>query len=198
MGRADESLSKFLEVLDRAAPSAVRTLSRELGIPRRAAGDALAAAAGLGLCGLARHRRKRPSDPDAAAGVVAKFGRPVDLAAPEAGLPAHLGKPGLSARLGGLLGDAGPKAAAWIAGRRARGAEEAVGRALAASMSLVLGALEEALDRAAIAELVAGVPEEPLEDPSRLARGRAPSAKAYRHVARHGRSFLARALGLGG
>jgi hypothetical protein len=122
----------------------------------------------------------------------------VDLDAPEIGIPAHLARRELSPRLGGLLGDAGPKAAEWVAKRTHAEASETVGKAVAATTPLVLGALEEALGPLEMQDWLAGVPEAPLEDPDALLAPDGEPAQAFRAIARHGRPFWMRALGLAG
>ena len=51
----------YLGVLKHAAPQAVDVLRKECGLGRRAAAEAFAAMAGMGLAGLARHQRDRKS-----------------------------------------------------------------------------------------------------------------------------------------
>jgi hypothetical protein len=184
----------FFRTLDRAAPRAVRALARELSIPRRAAAEALGAAAGLSLAGLARHQRRRPEDKTAALGVIAKYGRAADIEAPDVGITAHLARPELSPRLGGLLGDTGPKAAAWLAGRSPGESAEVAGRALAAAAPLVLGALSGVGPPDAVAAWIATVPEAPLDDPAALGAGSGDPAALFRRVRRAGLPWWQRLL----
>jgi hypothetical protein len=184
--------------LSPAAPRAIRALCRELSLPRRAAAEALAAAAALGVAGLARHQRRRPNDARAAVGVVKKFGRPMDLAAPDIGITAHLARPELSPRLGGLLGEGGPLAARWIARRSPGTGEEAAGRALAATTPLVLGALADAVEPAALTEWLVGVDDRAADDPDALLEAEGDPPELFRRLRRLGEPWWVRALGLSG
>jgi hypothetical protein len=198
MGPRGHPRQAFLRTIQKAAPLAVRTLERELKIDRRTAGEAFAAAAALTLAGLARHQRRRPLQGTAAYQVVKKFGRPADLKAPELGIPAHLARRSLSPRLGGLLGDAGPKAAAWLAARRPGATPEQVGKAMAAVAPLVLGALREEVEAVALTEWLAKVPEAPLEDPAALLAVVGDPSDAFLRLRRMGQSWWERTLGLSG
>jgi uncharacterized protein DUF937 len=193
----DQPRRAFLRRLGRAAPGAVRALSRELSMPKKAAAEALAAAAGLGLAGLSRHQKKRPQDSRAAVAVVKKYGRPADLAAPDLGISAHLSRPEISPRLGGLLGDAGPRAATWLAERTGT-TPDAAGRALAAATPLVLGALGDAVEPATLTEWLARVPDSPLDDPGALLAANGDPSDAFRRLRRFGAPWWMRTLGLSG
>ena len=108
-------LTRYAARLARAAKTAVPALVEETGLDRAAASAAFATACALTLSGLARHQRRRPDDAAAARTVVEKYGRPADLDAVALAVRAHLADPRLDARVGGLLGDAGPRAVAWLA-----------------------------------------------------------------------------------
>ena len=176
----------YASLVARAGRGAVPALVGALGLPRRAAAEAFGAAAGLVLAGLARHRRRRADDARAAAGVVEKYGRPADVDAPAIAVGAHLGRPAREARLGGLLGDAGPRATAWIA-TRTGAAADVVSRALAASAPIALGALKAAAGDERLEALLDRAGEAPLEAPERLAAEQGPAAAAFRAGRRAGR-----------
>jgi hypothetical protein len=189
-----ETGERFVRVLGRAMPKAVRTLSSELEMPRETAAETTAAAAGLALAGLAHHQRRRPRNARAAIDVVRKFGRPADVDAPELGIRAQLAREDLSPRLGGLLGDAGPSAAAWIASRTGS-SEQAVSRALAAVMPLVLGALGRTLSARDLADWLSHMPEDALDEPDRLLLPDGAPAETYLALRHRGHRWWQRLLG---
>ena len=132
----DDPLRSYLGILERAAPTTVRVLQRELGLSRRAAAEILGAVSAVVPAGLARHTRRRPNEPWSAVEVVQKYGRPADLDAPELGMGGRLDGEPASARLGGLLGDAGPVLVTWLA-NRGDAPEEDTARALTAVAPIV-------------------------------------------------------------
>src|SRR5262245_59247639 len=133
----------YLDALEPAAPGAAKALRRQGRLSRGGAADALAAAGALLPLALARHQRKRTAEPQAARGVIQKYGRTAALGDPAPVLRERLADPDLNARLGGLLADDGPRAAAWLAPRSGDDAA-ALGRAVAACAPLVLAALGKA------------------------------------------------------
>lgn len=181
----------YTSLLARASKRAVPALSEHLHVPRDAAAEAFGATAGLVLAGLARHQHRRPGDPRAAPSVLEKYGRPADVDAPEIAIGAHLARPGLDARLGGLLGDAAGTASRWLAARTGE-TEDAMSRALAASAPLALGALCSATANGELASWLANVSEASLESPDRLLDAKDPSASAFRRVRQAGRPWLSR------
>lgn len=147
--------------------------------------------------GLSRHMRRRPHQPQAAVDVVRKYGRPRDLDAPELGISGRAERDRLSPRLGGLLGDAGPRAARWIAERTTLD-EEAAGRTLAVLAPIALGALAVALDGREISDWLATHPDHALTHPERLLEANGEPAAIYRRMRRRGDPWPSRVLGLGG
>jgi hypothetical protein len=184
----------YLERLAAAAPAAARTLRRHGRLSRAGAAEALAAAAALLPAALARHRRKRGKEPSAALDVIARHGRPAALADPQALLVERLADPETNPRLGGLLGDDGPRAAAWLAKRTGDEAER-LGRALGCVAPLVLGALGGAATPEQLVAWLARQDEAPLAEPERLAGGgAAESAAAFRALRRRAFPWWSRAL----
>lgn len=163
-----------------AGRRAVPELARGTGLASRPAAAAYAAAAAAVLAGLARHAARR-GGPDTAVAVIAKWGRPADVAAPALAVAAHLSRPDLHPRLGGLLGDDADRVCAWLASRYG-GEAGAHGRALAASAPLVLGALDPA--PAALAHLLAGVEPEALDAPEAWPRARGAVGAVFRRLSR--------------
>jgi hypothetical protein len=186
-----EPVDRYVARLGRSAPAAARTLARRLGLSRAAAAEAFAGAGSLVVAGLARHGRRR--GPGAVRDVLAKYARPADLGAPALAVGAHLSRPDLSARLGGLLGDGGPRFCGWLASRR-RADAGALERALAACAPLALGALDECLGSEGESTLPERFPEDVLDEPSRLVGGDDPSARLFRRLARSGLPWFARVL----
>ncbi len=197
MGRSDDPTSRYVSLLARAGKSAVPEMSRRLGISRAAAGEAFGASAGLVLAGLARHQRRRVGDPAAASAVVEKYGRPADVDAPDIAVGAHLARPSLNPRLGGLLGDAAQRACAWLSARTGE-SPDALGRAIAASAPLALGALGTATsaEGAPLRPLLDAVPEDsnPLDEPGRLLEPSGPCADAFRRLRHAGSPWFSRLL----
>ena len=183
----------YLERLAAAAPMAAKALRRHGRLSRGGAADALAAAGALIPAALARHRRKRAAEPSAALEVIARHGQPAALADPRALLAERLADPDTTARLGGLLGDDGPRAAAWLAARTGDEAEP-LGRALAAAAPLVLGALADAAPAEALLAWLARQDELPLAEPDRLAGGAGGAAAAFRALRRRAFPWWKRAL----
>jgi hypothetical protein len=184
-------LERYAALLARAGRTAVPALSRRLALSRRAAAEAFATSAGLVLAGLSRHQSRRAGD--AGAAVLEKYARPADLDSPRIAVEAHVDRPRLDVRLGGLWGDAGEKAVRWLVARTGAG-EAALARALAASAPLALGALARAAPPGDLVRVLAGVPSDPLDDPDRLL-GPGPCSHAYRRVRRGARPLLARLVG---
>ncbi len=110
---------------------------------RRAVARAVALAAALLPCALARHRLRRDGDLNAVWDVLSRFGRPEDLDAAGIGVRAQFDRTRLDARLGGLLGDEAASIADWLASTSAIPAVE-LGRCVAAVAPLVLGAITRA------------------------------------------------------
>lgn len=193
----DAARRAYERELMRAARDTIRTLERELGLAPRQAGEIYAVTAALVPGGLARHTRRRPQNARAAFEVVKKFGRPADVDMPELGIAGRLQKPRLSPRLGGLLGEAGPRAAVWLAERT--GADvEVVGRAIAAIAPIALGALERALEPRDLSDWIATLPDEALTKPTELFDANALPSQIYRRVRRLGQPLWIRALGIEG
>jgi hypothetical protein len=181
----------YVRVLGRATKRAVPVLARETGLSRRDAGRTFAAVAALVPAGLARRTRRRPNNPRAAVEVARKFGRPADVFAPDLGLVAHLSRCDLSPRLGGLLGDAGPRVVAWIAGA-GRAEEATVAKALAASAPLALGALTVGLESRDLGDWIATVRDDVLDDPSGLPSDGGDAGWIYRKLRRRARPWWRR------
>jgi len=191
------STKTVLAVLERAAPQAIRGLQTELGLSRRVAAEIYGATAALLAAGLARLTRRRPNDSRAAIEAVKKHGRPADVDAPDIGIAGRLEKPRLSVRIGGILGEAGPRAAQWLAGRTDTEAET-VERAIAAAAPVALGAFERGLEPRALGTWVAMLPDGALTHPELLLDANEEPAEIFRRLRRHGQSRLGRLLGLSG
>ncbi|MBL9086702.1 MAG: hypothetical protein JNM10_06135 [Planctomycetia bacterium] len=136
--------------------------------------------AALVVAGLARHRAKR-GDAAAATAVLGKFGRPADVDAPALAVAAHLARSDLDPRLGGLLGDAGTAAVAWLAGRTGAPAD-ALGRVVAAAAPMALGALAAAAPADGLEALLAEVGPGGVDAPGTLADGRGAAAGVFERV----------------
>ena len=117
---------------------------------------------------------------------------------PDIGITAHLARPDLSPRLGGLLGDGGPLAARWIASRSPGISEEKAGRALAAATPLVLGALADSVEPGDLAQWLVEVSDRAAEDPSALLDPEGDAPELFRRIRRLGQPWWVRALGLSG
>ena len=194
---SDVARRAYERELFRAARDTIRTLERDLGLSARAAAEIYAATAALVPGGLARHTRRRPQNARAAFEVVKKFGRPADVDMPELGIAGRLQKTKLSPRLGGLLGESGPRAAQWLAERT--GADvETVGRAIAATAPVALGALERALEPNDLSDWIATLPDVALTRPGELLEANAHPSRVYRRVRRLGQPFWIRLLGIEG
>jgi len=197
MTETGQSTKQVLVVLERAAPEAIRGLQKELDLTRLAAAEIYGATAALLAAGLARLTRRRPNDSRAAIEAVKKHGRPADVDAPDVGIAGRLERTRLSVRLGGILGEAGPRAAAWLAERT--GTEsEVVERAMAATAPVALGAFETALEPRALGAWVAMLPDGALTHPELLLDANEEPAEIFRRLRRHGQSRLGRLLGLSG
>lgn len=197
MTETRQSTKRVLAVLERAAPDAIRGLQGELDLTRLAAAEIYGATAALLAAGLARLTRRRPNDSRAAVEAVKKHGRPADVDAPDVGIAGRLEKTRLSVRIGGILGEAGPRAAEWLAGRT--GAESTVvERAVAAAAPVALGAFETALEPRALGAWVAMLPDGALTHPELLFDANEEPAEIFRRLRRHGQSRLGRILGLSG
>jgi len=164
------------EVLNSATPLRHR---------RRAAARAVAMAAALLPCALARHRVRRHGDLVAAWDVATKFGRPEDLDAPGIGVRAQFDRARLDPRLGGLLGDSADVMAAWLASGESITVVEG-GRLLAAVAPLVLGALLRATATSpGLGSLLDEFPPESLERAPGLASAPDAAGRVFRAVHRH-------------
>jgi hypothetical protein len=161
------NLRAYVDRIVRAGKDAVPALAAGAKVPRVAAADAFAATAALVVAGLARHRARR-GGVEAAAAVLAKFGRPADVDAPALAVAAHLSRQDLDPRLGGLLGDAGTAAVAWLAGRTGAPAV-ALGRIVAATAPMALGALAAAAPADGLDALLAEVGPGGVDSPASLA-----------------------------
>jgi hypothetical protein len=192
-----EPLRSYLSVLERAAPTTVRVLQAELGLSRRAAAELYGAVSAIVPAGLARHTRRRPSEPWSAVEVVRKYGRPADLEAPELGIRGRLDGRPTSARLGGLLGDAGPRLVTWLS---ARGSfpEEDTARALTAVAPLVLGALGQAMPSRTLAGWIAMRSDAVLDAPDALLAANGALPEIFRRLSRLGQPWPVRVLGIEG
>jgi hypothetical protein len=192
--RETGDLARYAARLGRAAPEAVEALARALEIPRGAAAEAFAAAGALVPAAVSRRARRR--SPEEALAALRKYGRPGDLGAPSLAVGAHLARPGLSPRLGGLLGADAPGVCAWLAARSGV-SPEALGRALAASAPLALGALLETLEASPapdLAALLAPVTDGCLGDPRLLADPATAAGRLRRRLRRAAMPWLARVL----
>lgn len=182
----------YLVRLRGARRAVVAALAEAVPMPSAAAGEAWAAAGALVLAGLARHDRRRGGTGDAAAAVLSKYARVADLAAPAIAIRAHLARPDLDPRLGGLLGDAAPLACAWLSSRTGSPAAS-LARALAACAPLALGALASAGEpAAALSVRCSGVDVACLEAPGSLERASGIAGDTYRHLRRRGWGGLLR------
>jgi hypothetical protein len=173
--------------LRRAGKEAVPALAKSLGMSRSAAAETFGATAGLVIAALARHQHRRPGEPEAANAVVEKYGRPADVDSSDIAIGAHLARPRLDPRLGGLLGDAADRATRWIADRTGA-APDAVAKAMAAGAPIALGALHATVESKGLGSLLDAADEQALESPARLAEGHDACADAFRIVRRSGRS----------
>lgn len=168
MSETIDPATRYLEALEAAAPAAAKGLRQHLPLSRGGAAEAFAAAGALLPSALARHQARRGGAPGAARDVLRKFGLPAGLKHPSPALRAQISRSDLSPRLGGLLGDDGPRAAAWIAARTGDDAS-ALGCALAACAPLVLGALGLAAEDPALAAWLGGLSQDVLGTPAGLA-----------------------------
>lgn len=196
MKRTVSTTQAYVREVARATPAAIRGLRRELGVSRAAAAEVLAATAALVPAGLARLVRRSTGAGVAVETVKAK-GRSTDLRAPEIGLAGRLEKPRLSARLGGLLGEGGPRAARWVA-ERTGASEEDMARAIAAAAPIALGALDVAVEPRLLENWVATMPDRALTSPEHLLDPNDVPAEIFRRLRRLGQPLLVRLLGLAG
>lgn len=167
MSEATDPASLYLDLVEAAAPAAAKALRSAGVLSRGGAAEALAAAVALLPLALARHQRRRGAEPAAARDVLAKYGPESALAEPGRTVGQRFALPDLSARLGGLLGDDGPRAAAWIA-TRSGDAPVAVARALAAAAPVALAALGRAAALHGFDAWLLSLPEGPLAQPASL------------------------------
>lgn len=187
----DTALRAYARVLSRAAGGTVRSIASQLDLPRRASAEVYAATAALVPAGLARRTHRRPENTRAAMEVVKKFGRPADVGAPELGIASRVDRDDLSPRLGGLLGDAGPRLATWIA-ERTRAEEEPIGRAIAVTAPIVLGALDLAFEPRDLGDWISVFPDADLDDPAGLLEDEEAPGLVYRRLVRHSRPWWRR------
>ena len=190
MAALSPDLRAYVERVARAGKEAVPALAAGASVPRAAAADAFAATAALVVAGRARHRAKR-GDAAAATAVLVKFGRPADVDAPGLAVAAHLARPDLDPRLGGLLGDAATAAAAWLATRTGAPAD-ALARVIAASAPLLLGALAATAPADGLGALLDEVGPGGLEAPASIAEGTGAAAGVFDRVRRAVRPFWRR------
>lgn len=179
MDAAPDLSRAYLDALEPAVPAAAKALRRFGGVSRGGAAEALAAAGALLPPALGRHQRKRSTVPHAAGEVIAKYGRPAALSDPTPVLQERLADPEANARLGGLLGDDGVRAAQWLAPRTGDDAL-ALGRALAACAPLVLAALARAGTADALRAWLAALDAEVLAEPARLTASDGSAARTFR------------------
>ncbi len=197
MTETRKSTKAVLVVLERTAPQTIRGLQAELGLSRLAAAEIFGATAALLSAGLARLTRRRPNDSRAAVEAVKKHGRPADVDAPDVGIAGRLEKTRLSVRIGGILGEAGPRAARWLA-ERTGSDPETVERAVAATAPVALGAFEVALEPRELGTWVAMLPDDVLTHPEQLLGANEEPAEIFRRLRRLGQSRIGRLLGLSG
>lgn len=191
MLQPEKALGAYTRILVRAARGSVSGLMRQLELPRAAAGEIYAATAALLPEGLGRRTRRRPDNERAAMEVVKKFGRPADVQAPELGIASRVDLEDLSPRLGGLLGDAGPGLVAWISERTGADAD-AVGKGIAVTAPIVLGALDTALEPRDLGDWVSTLPETALDAPTGLPDDEHAAGSIYRRLERYGRPWWRR------
>lgn len=182
MAALSPNLRAYVDRVVRAGKEAVPALAAGTEVSRAAAADAFAMTAALVVAGLARHRAKR-GDPAAATAVLGKFGRPADVDAPALAVAAHLARTDLGPRLGGLLGDAGTAAVAWLAGRTGAPAD-ALGRIVAAVAPMALGALAAAAPADGLEALLVEVGPGGVEDPASLVGAPGAAAGVFDRVRR--------------
>ena len=191
MLQPEKALDAYTKILVRAATGSVRGLTRQLELSRAAAGEVYAATAALVPEGLARRTRRRPDNVRAAMEVVKKFGRPADVQAPELGIASRVDLEVLSPRLGGLFGDGGPLLVQWI--RERTGADaDVIGKAIAVTSPIVLGALDTALEPRDLGDWVSTLPEGALDAPARLPDDEHAAGTIYRRLERYGRPWWRR------
>lgn len=176
----------YLAALEPAAPGAAKALRRQGRLSRGGAAEALAAAGALLPLALARHQQKRAAEPRAVQDVIGKYGRTGALGDPAPVLRERLADPDLSARLGGLLGDDGPRVAAWLAPRTGDDAL-ALGRSVASCAPLLLAALGRAGSAEAIDAWLRGLDLAALGEPARLATDEGFAGTAFRAL--RGKAF---------
>ncbi len=167
MSDAPDPASIYLDQVERAAPALAKALRGVGRLSRGAAAEAVAAAGALIPLALARHARRRPDAAGATRALLEKYGPGDALADPAGSVRRRWPSPDLTPRLGGLLGDDGPRAAAWVARRTGDDVVE-VGRALAASAPTVLAAIALAADLPGFEAWLGALGPEPLAEPDRL------------------------------
>jgi hypothetical protein len=192
--RQGGDLGRYAIRLGRAAPEAVDALARAVPLPRAAAAEVYAVAGALMPAAVSRRARRR--SPDEALAALRKYARPGDLGAPGLAVGAHLARPGLSPRLGGLLGSDAAGVCAWLSARTGEPAGP-VGRALAASAPLALGALLETLESSrngSLPALLEPVTDGCLADPRLLLDPATAPGRLRRSLRRAALPWLARVL----
>lgn len=190
MAALSPNLRAYVERVVRAGKDAVPALAAGAKVPRAAAAATFAATAVLVVAGLARHRARR-GGVEAAAAVLVKFGRPADVDAPALAVAAHLARPDLDPRLGGLLGDEGAAAIAWLAERTGAPAA-ALGRIMAATAPMTLGALAASAPADGLDALLAEIGPGGLEAPASLDGDTGAAAGVFDRVRRGVQPFWRR------
>jgi hypothetical protein len=185
---------RYLAAIEQAAGATAKALRVRGDLSRSGSAEALAAATALLPAALARHRRRRGGELKAVLDVLAKFARPDALRQPRllAGPPAPP-TPDPSPRLGGLLGDDGPRTADALA-RRTSDPPAVVGRALATAAPIVLAALQAAGTAEELGAWLAERGDAELSDPQQLTDGDGFPAEAFRRIRTRGFPWWRRML----
>lgn len=186
-------MDRYLLAVERSAGAAAKALRTRGDLSRSGSAEAISAAAALLPAALARHRRKRAGSIDAVMDVLAKFGKPDTLANPRLLQEVDARAPAPSPRLGGLLGDEGPRLCAWLASRT-HDPEAVLGRALALVAPMVLAALAKAGTREELAAWLDERSDAELAEPQVLVAEAGFPADAFRRIRTRGFPWWSRML----
>jgi hypothetical protein len=185
---------RYLGAIEQVAGAVAKTLRARGDLSRSGSAEALAAATALLPAAVARHRRRRGGSFEAAREVWTKFGRPEALVQPRVLLTSTDPRtPEPSPRLGGLLGDDGPRTADFLA-QRTSDPPQVIGRALASAAPLVLAALGASGSAEDLGAWLAHRTDEELDDPAGLVANDGFPAEAFRRIRTRGFPWWSRML----
>ncbi len=184
---------RYLASIEQVAGTAAKALRSRGDLSRAGSAEVLAAAAALLPAALARHRRRRKGTLEAVTEVLTKYGQPAALLNPQAFLALAPGAPEPNPRLGGLLGEEGPRVAAFLA-KRSADPVPVLGRALGTCAALVLAALAAAAPPTELGVWLDERAESELDDPARLLAEEGFPAEAFRRVRARGFPWWSRVL----